>query len=243
MTNMISQFETSISAESRHFLTDVRHLPPCRRRFTLIEVLVVIGIAGLLLTLMGPAFNRMTRGNDVESHASGLKLGMERASSLAASSRRYVAVMLPYGISNESDPLYNYQRGGYRLAYVSQNGSGVYTLDSWLPGSEWENPRRNAGLYSISRATPASSITRPSSKVTEADMKEKKIKGDPDLLYDVNISGATCKAVIFSPFGDARTAAAEVELVFLIAGIDTSEADCLAIRLNTLSGKVEFIDL
>ena len=84
-----------------------------RQNFTLIEMLVVIGIAGLLFTLMGPAFSRMTRGNAVESHASGLKLGMERARALAVSQRRYAAVLLPCNVTNKDHAHYNFQRGGF----------------------------------------------------------------------------------------------------------------------------------
>lgn len=241
MTNMSSQLERRISAEDRHFLTDARHLPPCRRRFTLIEVLVVIGIAGLLLTLIGPAFNRMTRGNDVENHASGLKQGMERASSLAAASRRYVALLLPNKIdsSNKSKEAYPYQRGGYRLGYVTQGNSGTYTLDGWIPDSEWRNRSRGAYLYSVSKV---SSIKKPTAKVKEDDY-ESEVAGASSLLHEIQDDGCSYLAVIFSPYGDVRTPASETELIFLVAGVNTTESDYMALRLNTFSGKVEFVEL
>ena len=239
---MIFQCDKRAKPATRHFLTGARHLPSNRRHFTLIEMLVVIGIAGLLFALIGPAFNRMTRGNAVESHASGLKLGMERASSLAAASRRYVALLLPNGITDTSKDAYKYQRGGYRLAYVTLNDSGAYTFDGWLPDSEWQNRGGDAYLYSVSRA---SSISKPSKKITEDDYKTAITVDPSNVLYDVSLpnGGGPGKAVVFSPFGDARTPSAEVELIFLIAGVNTSETDYVTIRLNTLSGKVEFVDL
>ena len=108
-----------------------------RQNFTLIEMLVVIGIAGLLFTLMGPAFSRMTRGNAVESLASGLKLGMERARALAVSQRRSVAVLLPNKVSDKEKAHYNFQRGGFLLGFVTQNNSGDYVFDGVIPDADW----------------------------------------------------------------------------------------------------------
>lgn len=238
MTNMISQFETSISAEDRHFLTDVRHLPPCRRHFTLIEMLVVIGIAGLLLTLMGPAFNRMTRGNDVESHASGLKLGMERASSLAASSRRYVAVLLPYGISAttsdaEEKAVYPYQRGGYRLAYLNKDDNDVFTFDKYVPESDWTNRGRDAYLVEVTEGGNNPTVT-----TTNTDLSAS-VTGNGYLKSATPSSGINCYAVVFSPFGDVWANSSETELKFHVTG--PVYADRLVLRLNLLSGKVEFV--
>ena len=66
-----------------------------RRNFTLIELLAVMLLMGVLMLLMLPAFNRMIKGNKVDQLASNLKLGLEQAQSLAAASRKYVALILP----------------------------------------------------------------------------------------------------------------------------------------------------
>ena len=99
-----------------------------RRNFTLIELMVVMLLMGLIMTLMLPSFNRMIRGNKVDQLASGLKLGMEQAQSHAATSRKYVAMVLPNKMSewSASDTGENAVRpfcfGGYRLAYVEREG-------------------------------------------------------------------------------------------------------------------------
>ena len=240
--NMIFQCDKSAKPAARHFLTGARHLPSNRRRFTLIEMLVVIGIAGLLFTLIGPAFNRMTRGNDVESHASGLKLGMERAASLAASSRRYVAVILPYGISTMSDPVYKYQRGGYRLAYVTRNDTGAYVFDGWLPDSEWRNPGQDAYLVEVvegTAGTPKKAKDGSTDKMTDSIFPQA-IEGS-NFLNDIgSVPSGSCKGIVFSPYGDASVASSDPELKFYVTG--TNFYDRVVIRLNALSGKVEFVD-
>jgi len=239
---MIFLSDKSAGPAARHFLTGARHLPSTRRHFTLIEMLVVIGIAGLLFALIGPAFNRMTRGNDVESHASGLKLGMERAASLAASSRRYVAVLLPYGITTPTDPVYKYQRGGYRLAYVTQSGSGAYTFDGWLPDSEWRNPGQEAYLVEIiegTAGTPAIAKNNTSDKMTDAAFS-KAVEGTKFFNDITGVPSGSCKGIIFSPYGNAVVSSSDTELKFYITG--TNFYDRVALRLNVLSGKVEFVD-
>ena len=219
-------------------------------------MLVVIGIAGLLFILIGPAFNRMARGNAVESHASGLKLGMERASSLAAASRRYVAVILPYKLDSGKTnyPGYKYQRGGYRLAYVTQGSSGAYTFDGWLPDSEWQNQGRDAYLVDVTEANNSGSkpvyATADSTKKMGTDANFEDAIGGHSHLHDVadvkENDGATpysyssCKGIIFSPYGGAVVSSSDPELKFYITG--TNFYDRVALRLNVLSGKVEFVE-
>ena len=215
------------------------------QKFTLIEVLIVVGIASLLFALAGPAFNRMTRGNMVERHASGLKLGMERARAIAISSRRHTAILLPDQVpetSRTTDARYKFQRGGYRLAHVTMTGNGSYAWQSWIPDSDWtNNGRQEAFLMDITKGTANSSKVKETSTdmVEDADYT-KQISG-ADLLYDVSVPGmGNCRAVIFTPFGDAKFAADSVEIKFYITGINI--ADHLVIRLNKLTGKVEFVE-
>ena len=212
------------------------------QKFTLIEVLIVVGIASLLFALAGPAFNRMTRGNMVERHASGLKLGMERAKAIAVSSRRYTAILLPDQVTNKTDALYKFQRGGYRLAHVTMTGNGSYAWQSWIPDSDWtNNGRQEAFLMDITEGTANSSkVKHDSTDVVEDADYTKQISG-ADLLYDVSVPGiGNCRAVIFTPFGDAKFAADSVEINFYITGVNV--ADHLRLRLNKLTGKVEFVE-
>ena len=212
------------------------------QKFTLIEVLVVVGIASLLFALAGPAFNRMTRGNMVERHASGLKLGMEQARAVAVSTRKHTAILLPDRVTSSTDPRYKFQRGGYRLAHVSVNGTGVYAWQSWIPDADWtNNGRREAFLMDVTRGTVDSSLVKETSTDVVEDADYSKQLSGAGLLYDVSVPGmGSCRAVIFTPFGDAKVAADSVEVKFYVTGINL--ADRLVIRLNKLTGKVEFVE-
>ena len=215
-----------------------------RQRFTLIEMLIVVGIASLLFALLGPAFNRMTRGNAVDAHAAGLKLGIERARVLAISSRRYTALLLPSREKEDSSG-YNYQRGGFRLAYVTEDGSGSYKFDQWIPDTDWTNRGKGAYLMEIaatSNGSPKRSAYENSTDIVlHETVFDSKINGE-ETLYNVSKIPEKvdiCRALIFSPFGDIRVDSDEVELYFYITG--EQKVNFLEIRLNKLTGKVEFV--
>ena len=75
------------------------------------------------------------------------------------------------------------------------------------------------------------------------DDYESEVAGASSLLHEIQDDGCSYLAVIFSPYGDVRTPASETELIFLVAGVNTTESDYMALRLNTFSGKVEFVEL
>ena len=217
------------------------------QRFTLIEMLVVVGIAGLLFALLGPAFTRMTQSNAVEQHASGLKLGMERARALAASNRRYVALLLPDALP-DTHKLYNFQRGGFRIGFVTLEGDDA-KFDGWVSGNDWENktsPDNNAFLTAVSNLRKK--------ELTETNLLDKfaeSFKEDGKCLltakgvsYDEENPGSTinCRAIVFSPYGNVilHKDNKDVEIYFYITSAEV--ANCIQLRLNKLSGKVEYMD-
>lgn len=116
-----------------------------RKRFTLIEMIAVVAIAGMLVALFAPAFNRMMFGSKVDQAASNFKLGMEMAQAKAIAERKYVAMFIPCYLKAMDNRLQQYALGGYRLAYVSKSGE-EYTFDSWVPGSSWRNADDGARL-------------------------------------------------------------------------------------------------
>lgn len=218
------------------------------QRFTLIEMLVVVGIASLLFALLGPAFTRMTQSNAVEQHASGLKLGMERARALAVSNRRYVAMLLPDAIGGTDHKLYNFQRGGFRIGFVTLEGDDA-KFDGWVSGNDWENktsPDNNAFLTAVS-----SLRKKDLSGITLLDKFAESFKEDSNCLltakgvsYDEENPGSTisCRAIVFSPYGNVilHKDNKDVEIYFYITSAEV--ANCIQLRLNKLSGKVEYMD-
>jgi type II secretory pathway pseudopilin PulG len=222
------------------------------QRFTLIEMLIVVGIASLLFALLGPAFTRMTQSNAVERHASGLKLGMERARALAVSQRRYVAMILPDSTTGDSN-VDKYRYGGYRLAFVTQDVSDIptsvdpskgFSFDSWIAEDEWRNSGKGkAHLVGISIAESAV-LMEEDTKISEDYNTEFKNKAVLSTI-DVDISGSgsikTFACLLFSPYGDIKTASdSDSELYFWVC----SEFfyNRLKIRLNKINGKVEYVE-
>src|SRR5262249_5536947 len=67
---------------------------PCRRGegFTLVEILAVVGIVGVLLVLLMPAFTSMNTGNRVTSEANSIKGVLENARTYAKANHTYVFV-------------------------------------------------------------------------------------------------------------------------------------------------------
>jgi len=76
----------------------------CKGGFTLLELLVVIGIIATLLVLIGPAFTTITRGTDVSSAIYGVKGVLENARAYAKANHTCVFVGLTE-VDSSVDPL------------------------------------------------------------------------------------------------------------------------------------------
>ena len=212
-----------------------------RQRFTLIEMLIVVGIASLLFALLGPAFTRMTQSRAVEQHASGLKLGMERARARAIAQRRYVALLLPHSVTTATDPHYNYQRGGFKIGFITNGSENSYVFDGVVDSAEWTNRGNNAFLTAVANQKDAN---LSSEKPLESDFIQKEPTGFSTFLHTVsNVPSGpdkviSTRAIIFSPYGNVIMPGDDTEIYFYITGLDVN--DCIKLRLNKLSGKVEY---
>ena len=216
-----------------------------RREFTLVEMLIVVGIASLLFTLVIPAFSRMMQGSRVEHCASNIKLGMERARAKAVSGRRYIAMVLPHGVSSRSRADYDFQRGGYRLFYVSIGSNGTFTCDGVVPEMTWSNRSNEAYLVAVSDEQKKISDYK-TAKVGDSNTKEKII--DSGFLHTVSglpvggsASPVSLPGLIFSPYGDIRANTDQTELYFYVCGTDKDDMLCL--RMNKITGKIEYVSL
>src|ERR1041385_5173280 len=87
----------SRSRPTRHSSLITRHSIRARQRkrasaFTLLELLIVIGIIGLLLVLIAPAFTYIKGGNDVTSAAYTIKDVLDTARTYAKANNTYTWV-------------------------------------------------------------------------------------------------------------------------------------------------------
>jgi Tfp pilus assembly protein PilE len=117
-----------------------------RKNFTLVEILMVLGLMAILLFIALPAFEKLAKGSGVELAARNLtsKLGMARG--YAITKREYVAVLMPTKdttVSSVTTVLPNdYPYKGYKLCVVSSTSTGtsptVFTFQRWIPSEKWE---------------------------------------------------------------------------------------------------------
>ena len=169
-----------------------------RHRFTLIELLTVIGIASVVMALAIPAFTRMIAGNKVDEMAGRLKLGLEQAQSIAATENRYVALLLPNGSDTDvTDTEARRNRlGGFRPAFVNRNDD-TYTFDRWVDGHDWKNaPEQNVDAAALVKVTNSTTgLPKKSGDVsTESDAEVSS--------GEIGISG--CASATTTAFGDLK---------------------------------------
>jgi prepilin-type N-terminal cleavage/methylation domain-containing protein len=119
-----------------------------RNNFTLIELLLVIGIMGILLAVGASGLRNLTGGAGVTGTVRNLSSQLSLARSYAASRNRFVAVLLPdaniSGVpssktagftSSDTDKAKLFHKS--RLCFVSYVSSGVYLFDSWIDDNSW----------------------------------------------------------------------------------------------------------
>src|SRR5437016_569568 len=97
--------------------------------FTLLELLIVLGIVGLLLVLIAPAFTTIKGGTDVTSAAYTIKGALETARTYGKANNTYTWV--GFFEENASQSSTNPATGGSGRVVISivasKDGSDVYT--------------------------------------------------------------------------------------------------------------------
>ena len=122
-------------------------LPKLRERlgaFTLLELLMVVGVIGLLLVLIAPAFTTIKSGTDVSSAIYGLKQVLENARAYAKANHTYVFVGFAE-VDSSVDPSVRPQvttgatpYGRVAVAVVaSKDGTSQYQYATSDQGNDW----------------------------------------------------------------------------------------------------------
>ena len=114
--------------------------------FTLVEIIVVIGIMALLMAVAMPAFSSMMKGAGVEGAARNICQTLKLARSFAINNREYVAVLMPqskkgngpYPAISSDFPSDFYDRS-YRVCLVTyDSGTSTFSFKRWITGEKWE---------------------------------------------------------------------------------------------------------
>lgn len=101
--------------------------------FTVLELLLVLGLSAAMMTIAVPAFYRTMRGSATGNAARELMGKISAARAYAASSRTDVAVVFPRSESYVSNAL---KYSAYRVCEVDISG-GTITFKRWVPGENW----------------------------------------------------------------------------------------------------------
>lgn len=216
-----------------------------KNRFTLVELLVVMGLMALMISLAVPAFSRMTKNNEADVMASSIKTALEQGQSTAVGKNCYVAVIFPLSSTKNNVKAYNY--GGYRVAEVvsadpDKDGENVtsssYKFKRWISESY-----TNAPGDALMVADGNSKVTEVSETVKAGNFS--KMQALAGTTGDANSENALagCKAVIFKPTGEC----VNEDMYISIAVADSKNlkvfntSDFRQLYLNQFTGRVEYV--
>lgn len=115
-------------------------------KFTIIELLLVVAIAGIMLAVALPSFSRLTKGSGPGLAARELMGKINAARAYASANRVNVAIVFPNaenselgktGFRNRIKENYAYQ--SYRVCEVySGDGGTNWKFLRWVPGENWK---------------------------------------------------------------------------------------------------------
>lgn len=218
-----------------------------KQQFTLIELLLVMGLMGLMVTLALPAFSRMTGNNKVDVMTSNIKTALEQGQSTAVSRNCCVAVVFPLSSTDNDAKDYNF--GGYRLAEVitgepdkdgeGNNTSCSYKFSKWISETYQNLPD---GAFIV--ADSGSKFTAAKDKAEAANFSKMLSLAGTTGAANADSSLAGCKAVIFKPTGEC----VNDDMYICIATADAGDSykvankdDFRQIFLNQFTGRVDYV--
>ena len=116
-----------------------------QRQFTMLELLIVIGIMMILMSLAVPGFRRLVSGKAVNAAASMLSGQLALARAAAIAEQRYIAVIMPGAhfqapaSAADSGTTYDeYHFRSFRIGIVEKGTApNQFKLVSWYPDSKW----------------------------------------------------------------------------------------------------------
>ncbi len=118
-----------------------------QRQFTMLELLIVIGIMMILMSLAVPGFRRLVSGKAVNAAASMLSGQLALARAAAIAEQRYIAVIMPgahfqapASAAANGTTYDEYHFRSFRIGIVEKgaaNEENQFKLVSWYPDSKW----------------------------------------------------------------------------------------------------------
>lgn len=135
-----------------------------RGGFTLVELLVVIGIMGVLLVVATPMFNGMTRSSGMKGATMQLRTTLSLARQWAITHRQLTCVVFPADPTVETDKgtgVYSRVRRAYNVFAVDGVSNGVYQGEfvrdwNYLPDGIYFDDRASTSADNVMVWSPPS---------------------------------------------------------------------------------------
>ena len=195
--------------------------------FTLLELLIVVGIIGLLLVLVAPAFTSIKGGTDGTSAAYTIKAALDTARTYAKANDTYTWVgFYEENTENPASPNSDTPAVGRLIMSLvaSKDGTMLYTGNLGSPFT-LDAPPNQTGLIQVGKLTKIDNVhlkgfaaatatpppdtfdTRPVVTSTAAQIGDNNFPPNPSLTFHYPIGSSSpqytfVKAVQFSPRGE-----------------------------------------
>jgi type II secretory pathway pseudopilin PulG len=203
-------------------------------RFSLMEIMVVLVIAGIMLTLTFPVFEKLLFGSNVDSGSRQVASQLRLARQYAITNRKRVAILMPqvdFDSGGTVEGSIRYRASALRTCIVSSTGE----FQQYVSGTKWTllpqgvyftiDDNLNAGDGDDAYSTTVSNVAFPED-------------GSSD-IFDV-------RAITFLPSGSVvgSTTIGYIEIEEMILAGSTLQvkqggANKVAYKLNWLTGRVE----
>jgi prepilin-type N-terminal cleavage/methylation domain-containing protein len=209
------------------------------RGFTLLELLIVVGIIGLLLVLMAPAFTTIKGGTDVTSAAYTIQGVLDTARTYAKANSTYTWVGFQGSIGPNTQ---DYVTGRVQLAIVaSKDGTNLWSANGSLPAASLIQVGKMMTLDNIhigDTGAPQNDGTEFESRASvDADHR---ISTSANTPYPFTVQQTTFnKWIQFSPRGDALVHGGGFSIVrYAEVGVLPTHGTSLAAGINPASGNL-----
>ena len=117
-----------------------------KKNFTILELLLVISIAGVMLTVALPAFSRLLKGSasGIAMRELSARLGSARSKAIAGKGSFRVAIVFPSTVDKKSSSSpenisdsfkKKYYNQAYRACYVDPS---TFTFQNWIEKDNWK---------------------------------------------------------------------------------------------------------
>jgi len=210
------------------------------RSFTLLELLIVVGIIGLLLVLIAPAFTTIKGGTDVTSAAYTIQGLLDTARTYAKANNTYTWVGFAGSIGATTT-------GEVRMAIVaSKDGTNLWNAHNTLPPTSLVQVGKMITLSNVHIGDTGA----PQNDGTEFESRanvdsDHRISSSADTPYPFTVQQTTFnKWIQFSPRGDTLVHGGNFSIVrYAEVGLLPTHGTTLAATINPASGNLVAIQV